>query len=33
MWDIIPDDYKTIGHLVILKFKLKNGNHKINRVG
>ena len=33
IWDIIPDDYKTIGHLVILKFKLKNGNQKNNRVG
>ena len=33
IWDILPDDYKTIGNLDTFKLKLKKGNQKIDRVG
>ena len=33
IWDILPDDDKTIQIWILLKLKLKNGNQKIARVG
>ena len=33
IWDILPDDYKTIQNLDTLKLKLKNGTQTIVRVG
>ena len=33
IWDILPDDYKTIKIWILLKLKLKNGIQKIVRVG
>ena len=32
MWDIVPDDYKTIDNSNILKVRLRNGNYKIANV-
>ena len=32
MWDIVPDDYKTIDNSNILKARLRNGNYKIANV-
>ena len=31
-WDILPDNYKSIGNLDTLKLKLENGNQEIARV-
>ena len=33
IWDVLPDDYKTIQNLDTFKIKIKNGNQKNFRVG
>ena len=33
IWDILPNDYKTIGNLDTFKIKIENGNQKTACVG